>query len=346
MRTDLNGSGFDSGALILAHEGVCCIDEFDKMKSFSHVLLESMEQQMISIVKNGIISNSPSRVVVIAAANPVSSYYDKSKTIVQNVKMSPQLLSRFDLIFPIENHGRDSDQQFLAHSSGRHNYQKGGNSFFSSQSSSSSRISVADRRKDLNWLRLEPNEKCEKLSIESLRIFIDYARAEIKPTLSPEAQQEIRSFFSELKSLSLGEEMQRITFRYLEGLIRLALARARADLEAVATRDHAIDVINLYKFSMIDVYAPSGAVGMSTSAVFPPAKKQAIVFSSMSKPKQLKAFLEHLQSTAELQEQTEYTSAELKAMGKELGIKDIEEIIFRLNNDSYILKTANGYRLT
>jgi hypothetical protein len=37
--------------------------------------------------------------VLIDTANPVGGHYDKAKTVSENLKMSPALLSRFDLVF-------------------------------------------------------------------------------------------------------------------------------------------------------------------------------------------------------------------------------------------------------
>jgi DNA helicase MCM8 len=58
-----------------------------------------MEQQTVSIAKGGILGSLSARCSVIACANPATGHYNRSRTIMENIRISNAILSRFDLVF-------------------------------------------------------------------------------------------------------------------------------------------------------------------------------------------------------------------------------------------------------
>jgi DNA replication licensing factor MCM4 len=78
------------------------------------ILHEAMEQQTVSVAKAGIICTLNARTAILAAANPVNSKYDPKLSVVDNIKLPPTLLSRFDLIYLILDRQNDAHDRRLA----------------------------------------------------------------------------------------------------------------------------------------------------------------------------------------------------------------------------------------
>merc|ERR1719262_766592 len=116
LTRDENGEwSLEGGAMVLADDGICLIDEFDKMNDQDRTSLhEAMEQQSISISKAGIVATLQARCAVVAVANPTQGRYDPTRSFAQNVNLSDPILSRFDVMCVIRDESDPVKDERLA----------------------------------------------------------------------------------------------------------------------------------------------------------------------------------------------------------------------------------------
>ncbi|XP_061478488.1 DNA helicase MCM8 isoform X2 [Rhineura floridana] len=327
----------EAGALVLGDQGICGIDEFDKMGNQHQALLEAMEQQSISLAKAGIVCSLPARTSIIAAANPVGGHYNKAKTVSENLKMGSALLSRFDLVFilldiPNEDHDHLLSEHVMAM---RARKQSGCSSVVvTREDSQNSNVSVLEALSDKplsEKLKVIPGENIDPIPHQLLRKYVGYARQYVHPRLSPEAAQILQEFYLELRQQSQRADSTPITTRQLESLIRLTEARSRLELKEKATKEDAEDVIEIMKYSMLGTYSDEfGKLDFDRSQHG----------SGMSNRSQAKRFVSALHRIAERTHNNLFEIQQLRQIAKEVNIKvtDFENFIGSLNDQGYFLK--------
>jgi len=206
-----------AGALVMANNGVACIDEFDKMDASARKSIhEALENQEVPVTKAGINTTLPAKTAVIAAANPDGGEFNRFDNLTEQIDMEQPLVSRFDIIFALKDEQDEDRDETIATT--QHD------------------VAAGD-------FDVEP-----AIEYDLLREYIAYARR-LEPTYaSDDVKDRLVDYYVQLrKDAEDGDEPGP---RHNDSLRRIAQASARVRLSEDITMEDAERAIDMFKYTI------------------------------------------------------------------------------------------------
>lgn len=207
---------FLPGALTLANNGTAYIDEIDKMRDHDREsVLIGMAKGYIPINKVGIHGILPANTTIIAAANPKGGRWKPDVPVLDQTNLSEPLLSRFDIVWLIMDEVNEYRDTQIS-----------------------------------NYSVNQMNQSEEKI-IDSKKImrYINYVKT-LNPELTSEAKKSITQYYVKLRMLSKEQNTLPIDPRKIEGLAKLAMARARLLMKKKTDEDDVKVATDLFEDSL------------------------------------------------------------------------------------------------
>lgn len=244
----------EAGAMVLADRGLLCVDEIDKMdKNDQSSMHEGMEQQSISVAKAGITAQLQSRCSVLGAANPKQGRFDEFSPIAEQINFPPALLSRFDVIFVMQDKPKvEHDSQLARHILNVH---RGGGMLMQLRHDDTQVYST----EEVDALLAKVEAPVAK---DFLRKYVAYAKRTCHPVLSEEARDRLVDYYVSLRRQAQGEESRAIplTARQLEALVRISEASARIRLAREVGSEDTDRAIQIFEYYMKRIGGSEGGI--------------------------------------------------------------------------------------
>ncbi|CAL92457.1 DNA helicase [Halorubrum virus BJ1] len=227
-----------AGAFVKAHKGAVCIDELDDMPAdVRAAMLDPMSKQKIHVNKWGINATMRTEAAVVAAANPKHGRFDQYEPIGDQFDLESNLLSRFDLIFTLsDTPDPDEDERISEHI-----------------------LRARDAAKRQMTGRELSENGAETISTpvdrDILRKWVALAKRQPEPVFESEKVFEwLQESFNTLRGMHGYNEDSPVpvTFRKLEGIIRIAEADAKLEFSETIEMRHAKRAVNAIGDSMQD----------------------------------------------------------------------------------------------
>ena len=223
VKDELTGTwAMEAGAIVLADTGILCIDEYDKLTpSAQKSLNEPMEQLSVSSAKANLVQTMSARTSLLVCANPKYSRFDKFQDLTKQIDIPDSNLSRFDLVFALEDTINKEKDTMLA-------------------------TNLLHKENFINDVEVIDKDLFKK--------YITYAKTECFPILEESACKCLVEFYVNTRqAASRDGSAKPITTRDLMALERLTIARAKTELRDLATINDAQEAIRIYSEALATI---------------------------------------------------------------------------------------------